>query len=65
MHIVYANLRYFILFVYIETLRDGDMTNWYGGTTFSFQKPPVKNLGEEVSVIKVNNKTDQCYKHLH
>ena len=65
MHIVYANLRYSILFVYIETLRDGDMTNWYGGTTFSFQKSSVKNPGEEVSVIKVNNKTDQCYKHLH
>ena len=53
-HIVYANLRYSVLFVYTETLRDGDMTNWYSGTTFQF-KSSLKSVGEEVSVIKVNS----------
>ena len=43
-----------ILFVYIETLRDGDMTKWYSGISFQF-KSSSKILGEGVSVIKVNN----------
>ena len=57
-HIVYANLCYSVLFAYVETLRDGDMTNWYSGTSFQLTFAPTA-LGEGVSEIKVNiDKTD-------